>query len=161
MSKRKYHVGHLVPERSFFTSSIRINFIRWIFGMYDVNQKLGVLEFVDNRTQGTLFSIIKKYIAVGWSFIRIPQPCMWTMLNSRVTSSIFRQFLCPHTNMRGSTIPNTLWIRSRVRAQTTWRVFGKMLKIKQDVWNHSRIIPFLPRWGSMASNVWKENSGGF
>ena len=30
--------------------------------MYDVNQKLGVLEFVDDRTQGTLFPIIKKYI---------------------------------------------------------------------------------------------------
>ena len=64
MSKRKYHVGHLVLERSFFTSSIRINFIRWIFGIY-VNQKLGLLEFVDDRTQGALFPIIKKYISGG------------------------------------------------------------------------------------------------
>ena len=76
MSKRKYHVGHLVPERSFFTSSIRINFIRWIFGMYDVNQKLGVLEFVDDRTQGTLSPLLKNTFAVGRSFIRTLQSCM-------------------------------------------------------------------------------------
>ena len=43
--------------------------------------------------------------------------------------------------MRGSTIPNTLWIRSRVRAQTTWRVFGKMLKIKQVCGTTAELFP--------------------
>jgi hypothetical protein len=52
MAKRKYHVGHVVPER-------------WIFGMYDVHQKIGVVRFVENRTQATLFPIIQQYIAPG------------------------------------------------------------------------------------------------
>lgn len=39
MAKRKYHIGHMVTEK-------------WVFGMYDVHQELGVICFVDDRTQG-------------------------------------------------------------------------------------------------------------
>jgi transposase-like protein len=49
MSKRKHNVGREVPEK-------------WVFGLYDVHQKIGVLEFVENKKQETLFPIIKKYI---------------------------------------------------------------------------------------------------
>jgi hypothetical protein len=52
MAKRKYHVGHQVPER-------------WIFGMFDVHQRIGVLRFVDDRTQATLFPIIQQYVLPG------------------------------------------------------------------------------------------------
>lgn len=46
MAKRKNEVGHLV-------------FKKWVFGMYDVQSKVGILQFVPNRTQATLFPIIQ------------------------------------------------------------------------------------------------------
>ena len=52
MAKRKYHVGHAVPEK-------------WVFGMFDVHQKIGVLRFVDDRTQATLFPLIQEYVLPG------------------------------------------------------------------------------------------------
>jgi hypothetical protein len=33
--------------------------------MYDVHQKLGILRFVNDKTQGTLFPLITQYIAPG------------------------------------------------------------------------------------------------
>ena len=41
MARRKYHRGHRVPER-------------WCFGMYDVEQEIGVLRFVEDRKQDTI-----------------------------------------------------------------------------------------------------------
>uniref|UniRef100_A0A914HUX8 ISXO2-like transposase domain-containing protein n=1 Tax=Globodera rostochiensis TaxID=31243 RepID=A0A914HUX8_GLORO len=52
MARRKYHRGHEVPER-------------WVFGMYDVHQQIGVLKFVDDRTQATLFPLIQQYVIPG------------------------------------------------------------------------------------------------
>lgn len=52
MSRRKYHVGHIIQEK-------------WVFGLFDVHQKIGVLEFVQDRTQNTLFPIIQKYVRGG------------------------------------------------------------------------------------------------
>lgn len=52
MARRKYHVGHLVPER-------------WVFGLFDAEQRIGVLEFVDDRIQATLFPLIQKYVRGG------------------------------------------------------------------------------------------------
>ena len=130
MSKRKYHVGHLVPERSFFTSSIRINFIRWIFGMYDVNQKLGVLEFVNDRTQGTLFPIIKKYIR-GGTIIHSDSAAMYVK-NAQQQSHLINIPTIPMPPYQHAWVNHTqhFVIHSRGRAQTTWRVFGKMLTRK-------------------------------
>ena len=52
MLHRKYHVGHIIQEK-------------WVFGLFDVHQKIGVLEFVQDRTQNTLFPIIQKYVRGG------------------------------------------------------------------------------------------------
>jgi transposase-like protein len=52
MAKRKNNQGRVVAER-------------WVFGMYDVHQKIGVLRFVDDRTQATLFPIIAQYVLPG------------------------------------------------------------------------------------------------
>ena len=52
MAKRKYHVGHAVPEK-------------WVFGMFNVHQKIGILRFVDDRTQATLFPLIQEYVLPG------------------------------------------------------------------------------------------------
>ncbi|KAL3079163.1 hypothetical protein niasHT_036216 [Heterodera trifolii] len=52
MCKRKYNRGRIVPNR-------------WVFGMYDVEQKVGVLRFVHDRTQATLFPIIRQYVRGG------------------------------------------------------------------------------------------------
>ncbi|KAL3072059.1 hypothetical protein niasHS_015450 [Heterodera schachtii] len=68
MSKRKYHVGHQIPER-------------WIFGMYDTDQKLGVLEFVDDRRQETLFPIIRRYVR-GGSIIHSDSATMYVILRA-------------------------------------------------------------------------------
>ena len=50
MSRRKYHVGHIQEK--------------WVFGLFDLNQ-IDVLEFVQDRTQNTLFPIIQKYVRGG------------------------------------------------------------------------------------------------
>ena len=55
MARRKYHRGHRVPER-------------WCFGMYDVEQEIGVLRFVEDRKQETLSPIIQVCLGV---FIRV------------------------------------------------------------------------------------------
>ena len=52
MSRRKYHVGHIIQEE-------------WVFGFFNVHQKIGVLEFVQDRTQNTLFTIIQKNVRGG------------------------------------------------------------------------------------------------
>ena len=54
MARRKYHVGNRVPER-------------WVFGMYDVQHKVGVLRFVEDRKQETLFPIIQVCLGVFMS----------------------------------------------------------------------------------------------
>ena len=46
MAKRKYNRGHRVEQR-------------WVFGMYDVHSGMGILEFVEDRTQATLLPIIQ------------------------------------------------------------------------------------------------------
>lgn len=42
---------------------------RWIFGLYDRNTRQGHLEFVENRSQATLFPIIQQYVAPGATII--------------------------------------------------------------------------------------------
>ena len=59
MAKRKYNVGHLVPER-------------WVFGLYDVHQKLGVLEFVDDRTQANFSQKLKFLVSFLQNSIFLP-----------------------------------------------------------------------------------------
>lgn len=57
VAKRKYNVGHIVPER-------------WVFGGIDCHTKLGFLVEVQDRTAETLLPIIQQYIAPGsiiWS----------------------------------------------------------------------------------------------
>ncbi|KAF2886845.1 hypothetical protein ILUMI_19328, partial [Ignelater luminosus] len=51
-SKRKYNRGHMVPEK-------------WVFGLYDVEAKLGVAEFVEDRSRETLLPLIEKYVIPG------------------------------------------------------------------------------------------------
>ncbi|KAF2891457.1 hypothetical protein ILUMI_14716, partial [Ignelater luminosus] len=48
-SKRKHNRGHMVPEK-------------WVFGLYDVEAKLGVAEFVEDRSRETLLPLIEKYV---------------------------------------------------------------------------------------------------
>jgi hypothetical protein len=52
MARRKYNVGRIVDEK-------------WVFGMFDANQRVGVLEFVANKTQAALFPLIQKYVRGG------------------------------------------------------------------------------------------------
>lgn len=48
ISKRTYNRGHLVEQK-------------WIVGMYDVEQKVGVIVFVEDKTQQPVFPIIEVY----------------------------------------------------------------------------------------------------
>lgn len=52
--KPKYNLGHgfLTPEK-------------WIFGLYDVERKIGYVEFVEKRDRATLEEIIKRLIIPG------------------------------------------------------------------------------------------------
>jgi ISXO2-like transposase domain len=50
----KYNRGHAVSEPT-----------KWIFAMYDVDKKVGAIEFVQNRSAETLLPIIKKYVIPG------------------------------------------------------------------------------------------------
>lgn len=52
MAKRKYHRGHAVRER-------------WVFGLYDTQQKIGHLKFVYDRTRETLLPIIEEIVLPG------------------------------------------------------------------------------------------------
>ncbi len=76
ISKRKFGVGRLVPER-------------WVFGIYDPTSKLGYLEFVDKRDHQTLMDIMHRKILPGttiwsdqwaaynWIANRPPYPYPW------------------------------------------------------------------------------------
>ncbi len=52
IARRKYHRGHRVPER-------------WIFGMFDRTQKIGMVEFVPDRSANTLLPIIQRHVRPG------------------------------------------------------------------------------------------------
>ena len=52
--KPKYNVGH-----GFQTPA------KWIFGAYDVEQKIGYVQFVDSRDSNALFPIIQQWIEPG------------------------------------------------------------------------------------------------
>lgn len=50
----KYHRGHALTEPS-----------KWIFGLYDVDKKLGAVEFVENRSAEVLLPLIRKHVKPG------------------------------------------------------------------------------------------------
>jgi transposase-like protein len=52
--KAKYHRGHALKEPT-----------KWIFGLYDVNQKVGAIEFVENRSADILLPLICKHVKPG------------------------------------------------------------------------------------------------
>ena len=52
--KPKHHRGHALVEPT-----------KWIFGLYDVEKKVGAIEFVQNRSAEILLSLIKKYVKSG------------------------------------------------------------------------------------------------
>lgn len=52
ISKRKYHVGRVVQER-------------WIFGMFDSTERIGFLQFVEDRSCVTLLPIIENHVLPG------------------------------------------------------------------------------------------------
>jgi hypothetical protein len=52
--KPKHHGGHALAEHS-----------KWIFGLYDIQKKVGAIEFVQNRSTEILLPIIKKYVKPG------------------------------------------------------------------------------------------------
>lgn len=52
--KPKYHRGHAMREPE-----------KWIFAIYDVERKIGAIEFVQNRSSEVLLPIIKKYVLPG------------------------------------------------------------------------------------------------
>jgi hypothetical protein len=52
--KPKYHRGHALTEPT-----------KWIFGLYDVNKKVGAIEFVENRSKDSLLPLIRKHVKPG------------------------------------------------------------------------------------------------
>lgn len=52
MTKRKYNVGRLVPQK-------------WVLGIYDVTMKRGVLKFIPDRSAETLEAAIIKHVKPG------------------------------------------------------------------------------------------------
>jgi transposase-like protein len=52
--KPKYNRGHAMNEPA-----------KWIFAMYDVEKKIGAIEFVENRSADVLLPIITKYVLPG------------------------------------------------------------------------------------------------
>ena len=52
ISRRKYNRGRMVPER-------------WVFGAYDLSQKVGYLTVVPDRSMATLLPIIEQFIRPG------------------------------------------------------------------------------------------------
>ena len=51
VAKRKNHVGRTVEQF-------------WIFGVYDTDRKIGAFELIPDRTQATLFPLIRKYVKI-------------------------------------------------------------------------------------------------
>ena len=54
--KRKYNVGHVTAGMQ-----------QWIFGVSDCGKRIGVIEFVTDRSSETLVLLIKKYCLEGYS----------------------------------------------------------------------------------------------
>jgi IS1 family transposase/transposase-like protein len=52
--KPKHHRGHATTEPQ-----------KWVFGLYDVNKKIGVIEFVKDRSADTLLPLIQKHVKPG------------------------------------------------------------------------------------------------
>ena len=52
--KRKYNVGRVTAGMQ-----------QWIFGIFDCEKRIGVIEFVTDRSSATLIPIIKKYCLEG------------------------------------------------------------------------------------------------
>ena len=52
--KRKYNVGHLTTGMQ-----------QWIFVIFDCKKRVGIIEFVEDRSAATLIPIIKKYCLPG------------------------------------------------------------------------------------------------
>jgi hypothetical protein len=52
--KPKHHRGHALRDPT-----------KWIFGLYDVNQKIGAIEFVENRSADVLLPLIQKHVKAG------------------------------------------------------------------------------------------------
>ena len=52
--KRKYNVGRVTAGMQ-----------QWIFGIFDCEKRIGVIEFVTDRSSATLIPIIKKYRLEG------------------------------------------------------------------------------------------------
>jgi hypothetical protein len=52
--KAKHHRGHALLDPQ-----------KWIFGLYDVNQKVGAIEFVENRSADILLPLIVKHVKPG------------------------------------------------------------------------------------------------
>jgi transposase-like protein len=52
--KPKHHRGHALAKPS-----------KWIFGLYDVTQKIGAIEFVENRSADVLLPLIRKHVIPG------------------------------------------------------------------------------------------------
>lgn len=56
----KYHRGHALFENQ-----------KCIFGMFDTTTKMGVIQFVPNRSAATLLPIIQRFILPGTEFTQI------------------------------------------------------------------------------------------
>lgn len=81
VAKRKYNRGHLVKEQ-------------WVFGGYDVEDKVGFLVAVPKRDKKTLESVIKNYILPGTTVVSD----MWRAYNGipHISNYEFRHLTVNH-----------------------------------------------------------------
>ncbi len=131
ISKRKFNVGRLVPEK-------------WVFGLYDSETRLGFLQFLSSTDHETLMPIICQKIKPGtavwsdqwgaynWIANRPPFPSAWT--HSTVNHQ--RIFVDPNT---GTTTNHfeAMWKRAKSSL--------KSMNGTMEDWIPAHLIEFLWR----------------
>lgn len=120
VARRKYHQGHLVPER-------------WVFGGIDPSTNIGFLTTVENRNADTLLPIIERYIAPG-SIIHSDQ---WAAYNGIININVlppYQHLTVNHTEnfvdpATGATTNHVecMWKNCKRRFKTMQGVHSSML----------------------------------
>ncbi|KAF2898190.1 hypothetical protein ILUMI_07986, partial [Ignelater luminosus] len=134
--KQKYNRGHMVPKR-------------WVFGLYDVEAKIGVAEFVEDRSREILLPIIERYVTPG----SIIHSDCWAAYGKGAISALPVVPPYEHVSVNSSenfVDPETGACTNRVKA------FWKAMKMKLKAIN-STTAEMLPSY--MDEFMWRQQFG--
>ena len=121
VTKRKYHVGRMVPQQ-------------WVFGLYDTVKKIGHIQFVDDRSADTLIPIIQKHVKPGsiifsdqWAaYRRLPD---YGYIHKTVNHS--ENFVDPETGVCTNAI-EAYWSRVKRQIRLNWLTHRDQIPLRID-----------------------------